>query len=95
MSDSRVFVTVQGRGVIAIPTSIRRHYGLDRPGAQVEVFEREGEIVLRPQVLVPAEQTWFWSERWQKMEFEANEDIASGRVVVTAGVDEFIADLNS
>lgn len=95
MSESRVFVTVQGRGVITIPTSIRRHYGLDRPGAQVEVFEREGEIVLRPQVSVPAEQTWFWTERWQRMEFEASEDIASGRVVVTAGVDEFIADLDS
>lgn len=86
---------MQGRGVIAIPTAIRRRYGLNRPGAQVEILEREGEIVLRPHVSVPAEQTWFWTARWQQMEFEANEDIARGRVVATAGVDEFIADLDS
>ncbi len=50
--------------MIAIPTAIRRHFGLDQPGAQVEVIEREGEIVLRPHIAVPADQAWFWTERW-------------------------------
>jgi len=95
MSKSRTFVTVQGRGLIAIPTSIRRHFGLDRPGAQVEVIEREGEIVLRPHVAVPADQAWFWTERWQKMELEADEDIVGGRVVATSDVDELLTDLDS
>jgi antitoxin MazE len=95
MSVEHTFVTVQNRGLIAIPTAIRRHFGLDQPGAQVEVIEREGEIVLRPHVAVPAEQAWFWSERWQQMERGADEAIAAGRVMVVEGVDELVADLDS
>lgn len=95
MTKSSTFVTVQGRGLIAIPTAIRRHFGLDKPGAQVEVFEREGEIVLRPHVAVPADQAWFWTERWQKMELEADEATASGRVLVSNDVDDFLNELDS
>ena len=48
--------TARSRGVIAIPSAIRRQLGLDRPGAQVELIERDGEIVLRPHVPVPSDQ---------------------------------------
>lgn len=61
----------------------------------MEVFEREGEIVLRPHVAVPADQAWFWTERWQKMEFEADEAIAGGRLVETNDVDDFLDELDS
>jgi antitoxin MazE len=81
--------------VIAIPPAIRRHFGLDRPGAQVEVVERDGEIVLRPHIPVPADQAWFWTERWQAMERRADDDIAKGKVTSFEGVDDFLADLES
>ena len=95
MTNGPTFVTVQSRGLIAIPTSIRRRFGLDQPGAQVEVIEREGEIVLRPHVAVPADQAWFWAERWQQMEREADDAIGTGRVNATDGVDDLLADLDS
>jgi AbrB family looped-hinge helix DNA binding protein len=95
MSEEHTFVTVQSRGLIAIPTAIRRHFGLDQPGAQVEVIEREGEIVLRPHVAVPADQAWFWTERWQQMEREADDAITAGRVTVNEDVDDLLADLDS
>lgn len=95
MSDSRCFVTVQSRGLIAIPASIRSHLGLDQPGAQLEVIERDGEIVLRPHVAVPADQAWFWTERWQEMEGEADGDIAGEHVATAEDVDELLADLDS
>ena len=95
MREERIFVTVQSRGLIAIPTAIRRHFGLDQPGAQVEVIEREGEIVLRPHVAVPADQAWFWSERWQQREREADDAVAAGRVAVVDGVEELLADLDA
>jgi AbrB family looped-hinge helix DNA binding protein len=95
MSVERSFVTVQARGVIAIPSAIRRQFGLDRPGAQVEVVERDGEIILRPHVPVPSDQTWFWTERWQKMERHADDDIAAGKVASFENVDDFLADLDS
>ena len=78
MKSETSFVTVQSRGVIAIPSAIRRQFGFDRPGAQVEVIERDGEIILRPHVPVPSDQAWFWEKRWQKMEREADEALLPG-----------------
>ena len=95
VGEDRMFVAVQGRGLIAIPTAIRRHFGLDKPGAQVEVIEREGEIVLRPHLAVPADQTWFWTDRWQQLERGADDAISAGLVTTVDGVEELLADLDS
>ena len=47
------FLSVQARGVLALPPELRRRLRLDVPGAQVEVTEREdGVLELRPQVPV-------------------------------------------
>lgn len=91
----KVFLTVQNRGLIAIPADTRRRYGLDQPGVQVEVIEKEGEIVLRPHVPVPADQAWFWTDKWQQMEREADEDIKAGRVKRSENVDDFLRELDS
>ena len=81
-------MTVQSRGVVAIPPAIRRKFGLDQPGAQVEVSVRKGEIVLRPHMAVPADQGWFWSEEWQEKEQQADEDIKAGRIRRLESVDD-------
>jgi len=95
MEKEAGFVTVQTRGVIAIPPALRRQFGLDRPGAQVEVRERDGEIVLRPHVPVPSDQAWFWTERWQKMERQADDVVAVEKVTSFENVHDFLADLDS
>lgn len=90
------FVTLQGRGTLSLPKGVRERHHLDRPGAQVEVVEREdGVIELRPHVPVPADQVWFWSERWQRMEREADEDIAAGRTKTFDSAEDFLADLDT
>ncbi|HWW66830.1 MAG TPA: AbrB/MazE/SpoVT family DNA-binding domain-containing protein [Solirubrobacterales bacterium] len=91
----RVYLTVQKRGVINLPPELRRRHHLDQPGAQVEVSEREdGVIELRPHVAVPADQRWFWTERWQKMEREADADVAAGRVKRFDTAEDFTAELD-
>lgn len=91
----RIYLTVQKRGVISLPPALRERHHLDEPGAQVEVAERDdGVIELRPTVAVPAEQRWFWTERWQAMERQADADIAAGRVAQFDTVDDFLADLD-
>lgn len=94
MKGQPIYVAVQSRGVVAIPPAIRRRLGLDRPGAQVEILEREGEIVLRPHMAVPSDQAWFWTERWQRMEREADEDIDKGRVASFQSAEDFLHDLD-
>lgn len=81
-------VAVQARGTLVLPADLRRRLQLDRSDAQVRLVEREdGVVELIPVVAVPADQAWFWEERWQAMEREADADIAAGRTTVVDGLD--------
>jgi hypothetical protein len=73
---------------------VRHRYRLDEPGAQVEIVERDdGVIELHPLLAHRADQAWFWTERWQQMESEAEEDVAAGRVATFESAEEYAADL--
>ncbi len=89
------YVTVQGRGTVALPPVIRKRYHLDRKGAQVEITEREdGVLALRPAVAVPGTRAWFWEERWQVGEREVDQHVRRGEITVSQDVEEFLADLS-
>ena len=95
LMQNRQFITVQSRGLLALPRGIRQRHGLDAPGAQVAVVEREdGVIELHPHVAVPADQVWFWSERWQQLEREVDEHVEKGEVSQFDSTDEFLASLD-
>lgn len=90
------YVTIQNRGTLALPADLRRRHHLDEPGAQVEIVEREdGIIELRPQVAVPADQAWFWTERWQQREREVDAHVAAGDVTSHRSADDFLAHLDA
>ncbi len=90
------FVSVQSRGLVALPSALRKRYRLDEPGAQIEITERpDGVLELRPTVAVPAHESWFWDARWQQGEREVDAHVAAGEVTVTDGVEEFLDSLPS
>jgi bifunctional DNA-binding transcriptional regulator/antitoxin component of YhaV-PrlF toxin-antitoxin module len=79
-------LTVQSRGTVALPADLRRRLHLNEENAQIQLVERDdGRIELVPVVAVPADQAWFWTERWQAMEREADADVAAGRTTVVDG----------
>lgn len=89
------YVGVQSRGVVALPAEVRRRLHLDEPGAQVEIVERDdGVLELRPSLPVPADQRWFWTERWQQREHEVDGHVASGRVTVHQDGDALLEHLD-
>ena len=80
-------LTVQSRGTIALPADLRRRLHLDQDNAQIQLIEDDdGRIELRSVVAIPADQAWFWAERWQEMEQEADKDAAAGRTTVVDGL---------
>lgn len=88
-------LSVQSRGTVALPAELRHRLRLDGPEAQIRLIDRgDGTLQLVPVVAVPAEQAWFWTDRWQAMEREADADVAAGRVTVVDGLDGLIADLD-
>ncbi|MGD0018123.1 MAG: AbrB/MazE/SpoVT family DNA-binding domain-containing protein [Candidatus Limnocylindrales bacterium] len=89
-------VTVHPRGTVALPVDLRRRLHIDEKDSQIKLIEHDdGRVELVPVVAVPADQAWFWTERWQAMEREANADIAAGRVAIVEGADELIAHLDA
>jgi bifunctional DNA-binding transcriptional regulator/antitoxin component of YhaV-PrlF toxin-antitoxin module len=88
------FIALQPRGVLALPSEVRRRYGLDNPGAQVEITERpDGGLEVRPQAAASASQDWFWEDEWQQREREASADLKAGRFTDHDSTDAFLADL--
>jgi len=88
-----IYVSVQNRGTIALPPALRRAYHLDQPGAQVEILEEDGRLVLVPKVAVDAAQAWFWTAGWQAGEREASRQLAAGEGVTYGTAADFVDDL--
>lgn len=60
----------------------------------MEVVERpDGVIELRSALTVPADQAWFWTERWQQREREVEHHVKAGRVSVHDSSEDFLAHL--
>lgn len=89
------YVGLQSRGLIALPSELRRRMHLDEPGAQVEILERDdGVIELRAALPVPANQAWFWTEQWQRREREVDEHVARDEVSMHESTNEFLTHLD-
>jgi antitoxin MazE len=80
-------LSLRQRGVIVLPPEWRTS----------ELFEAirrsDGVIELHPRATIDADQAWFWSQRWQRMEREAQADIESGAVRRFDSAEELLADL--
>lgn len=85
--------TLRERGQLTLPADVRDAAQVDA-GAVFEIEVVDGRIVMTPKLLIDASQAWFWSERWQAMEREADGDIAAGRTTSFANVEGLIADLD-
>lgn len=90
------YLTMQSRGTVALPPALRRKYALDKPGAQVEITEREdGVIEVRPLVAVPASQAYYWSKDWQTRERQVDAHLDRGEFTDHPDVGEFLGHLDS
>jgi bifunctional DNA-binding transcriptional regulator/antitoxin component of YhaV-PrlF toxin-antitoxin module len=88
-------VALQERGVLTLPAELRKKYRLDQPGVHINIVETDdGRIELIPLASIPADQLWFWSDRWQKMEREVEEDIEAGKIEVFDDAESFLANLD-
>jgi AbrB family looped-hinge helix DNA binding protein len=71
---------VRSNGQITLPTSVRRQAHLKEGDVLEAMVEPDGVIRLVPKVLVERSQAYFWTDRWQQGEREAEVDIQAGRV---------------
>ncbi len=72
-------IQLRKKAQLTLPQSVREELGIEE-GDFMDVQVRNGEVVLKVKRLVDKEQAWFWSQRWQQGEREAEDDIRTGRV---------------
>lgn len=78
---------------VTIPKEIVDQFNLEE-GDKLEFIPEKDGIKIRPVVTIPKSQLFFWTERWQKGEKEADEDIKAGRVSGPyQDIDKLVEDL--
>jgi len=85
-------VRVRGKGQVTLPDALRERMHIAE-GDELAVRVTGDRMVMEPLHVIPPDQSWFWSERWQRMEREAQADIDAGRVEKYATAEEAIASL--
>ena len=87
-------VTIRSNGQITLPASVRRQARVDEGDSLAVRIDEEG-IHLVPQVMVDRSQAYFWTERWQAGEREAEANLQSGHYQDFDSIEDLLADLES
>ncbi len=76
-------------GQITMPKSLRDELNLVE-GDYVEVSRDQEGIHLRPKKVmnIDPDQAYFWNDKWQERDRQADEDIRSGRIHRLESVDD-------
>lgn len=88
-----MLVELRTKSQITLPAEIVKKLNL-KPGDKIEIEEVDNQIVLKPVVVIPKEQAYFWTKEWQLGEHEATNEINEGKTSKFTSVDDLMADLN-
>ena len=84
-------VQVLRNGIIQIPKEILQEVGLEE-GDYIDM-EINGKDTITLHIKDDEDDSWYWSEEWQQMEREADEDIKAGRIKTFDNVEDLIREL--
>ena len=66
------------KGQVTLPGEIRELLKLREGDDLAFSVNEQGQVVITRLEVIPPDQTWFWTKRWQKIEQEAQTDIEAG-----------------
>lgn len=84
---------IRSNGQITLPTSVRRQARLKEGDLLEVILEPDGSVRLVPKVAIDRAQAYFWSQRWQQGEQEAEADLQHGHYQDFDNMDDFIRSL--
>lgn len=65
---------ISSQGQIRIPKKFMKTLRIDT-GDYIELAIENGQIILKPRKLIDPTQGWYWTQEWQEMEAEVDEQI--------------------
>jgi antitoxin MazE len=96
MSDHTYYRSrLRAKSQATIPGEVRELLNLNEGDDLAFYVDESGKVVVTRLQTVPPDQAWFWTERWQKMEREAQADIDAGHVQQFDNVEDMISWLDA
>jgi len=93
--DKTIYKTrLRNKGQVTVPQEIRTLLGAEEGDDLLFSTDTTGRVVVSRAQIIDPEQTWFWSDRWQRMEHEAQADLEAGRIVEYANIAEALIALD-
>jgi AbrB family looped-hinge helix DNA binding protein len=83
---------IRSRSQITIPSEIIKKLNL-KQGDTLDVTVEDDQIILRPVVVVPKDQAYFWSKEWRQDEKQIQSDIENDKIKSAQSKDELFKDL--
>jgi AbrB family looped-hinge helix DNA binding protein len=78
MSEKQFLRTrLRVKGQVTVPVEIRNILGAEEGDELVFMVDENGRVFVERVQIIPPDQAWFWSERWQRLEREVQQDIAN------------------
>lgn len=87
-----MLVDFKKKSQVTIPSKLVNKLKL-KPGDKLEIHEENGRLIIEPVTIIPRDQAWFYSEKWQKEEQIVEEDIRSNRLQVAESEEELWEEL--
>jgi antitoxin MazE len=88
-------IRMRHKGQITVPGEIRSVLGVEEGDDVVFHVDEQGRVIIERARTIPPDQAWFWSERWQQMEKEAQSDVEAGRIMEHDSIEDLIIDLDA
>ena len=82
------------KGQVTVPPEIRNQLGAEEGDDLLFYTDEAGRVVVSRAQIIDPEQAWFWSERWQRMEQQAQADLETGRILDYANIADALAALD-
>jgi AbrB family looped-hinge helix DNA binding protein len=92
--DKTIYKTrLRNKGQITVPSEVRQILGAEEGDDLLFSADESGRIIISRAQIIPPDQAWFWSQRWQQLEREAQADLQAGRVLEFADAQAALAAL--
>ena len=87
-----MIVDFKQKSQVTIPNEIVKKMHL-KVGDKLDIAEKDGRLIITPVVIIPKDQAWYYSEKWQTMEKTVDEQIKNGNVHQVNSKEELYKDL--
>lgn len=95
MSDKTIFRSrLRVKGQVTVPSEIRNILGAEEGDELVFVVDEKGKVNIDRVQIIPPDQAWFWSERWQRLEREVQRDIENELITEFDSVEDALVFLD-